>query len=364
MFGKLFAKKEPLTFKARVEKFWTWFAREAQNYRQVLNAERPHELVDETSLHVDALSPGLAWEYGPGAHASEHSLTVSGEGNPHLQLLTQFWLCRAPELRNWTFHAARQPLAGQSTVLKFGGTSFDSREVWVTPTVNKERENFDLAVWHPRLHELNDNQSAAMLFLYLDNILGEYGTSQWIGNFGFSDTALKEAIPLNELSTFITSNASREGWKLRVPGEQGTVYRLPGPHQRFPRGDVVVGATMFPRLLEDYLASEGELDDPLADSGADYVYLAIEKSHFPRGEEASKRGVYEDAIDARLRARGSGRLLGGSFGTDSAYIDLLIFDGSRSLEIIETAMRETGAPRGTELHYFAAEKRKNVRRIT
>jgi hypothetical protein len=50
-------------------------------------------------------------------------------------------------------------------------------------------------------------------------------------------------------------------------------------------------------------------------------------------------------------------LLGGALGTNNAYIDLLLFDGAASVEIVRDVLQQQGLPLGTSINYFAKEKR-------
>ena len=202
-----------------------------------------------------------------------------------------------------------------------------------------------------------------MLFVFLDTLLGEYGTQQWIREMKFSEDQLKDAMGLKELRSFIQQTCEKEGWKSHAPGETGVVYRL-NPHDHFARGDISIGSTMNERLLKDYLRAEGELEDPLAGTGADYVYLTLSIEHLPEGEEVPARAVFDDALDEQLGPEGLGRVLGGATGSRFGYIDLLIFDGERSVAAIERILKEKDAPVGMRLNYFAKEKRKMARDIS
>src|SRR5690606_1419301 len=103
------------------------------------------------------------------------------------------------------------------------------------------------------------------------------------------------------------------------------------------------------------------MPDLLAGAGADYVYVSIERAFFPQGAEVAKRSEVEDALDAAWRGQQSGQLIGGGQGTERGYIDFLIFDGSRSLEIVRDVLKELSVPAGTMIEYFARDKR--ARRI-
>jgi len=76
-----------------------------------------------------------------------------------------------------------------------------------------------------------------------------------------------------------------------------------------------------------------------------------------KGHSFTLSGEVEDALEEELKGSASGRLLGGAFGTKNAYIDLLLFDGPTSLEIVHQVLCGRNLPEGTTVNYFAKEKR-------
>ncbi len=332
----LLKRKAPVaadaTFKTRVQRFWEWYAQVSPRFYQVIEAGKCPTLAEEVSAKVDELIPGFAWVFGPGADGQGHSFTLSGEGNLHRQLLAIYWLAHAPSLRGWTFYAARQPGSIRGQRMEIGGRKFDPLEFWVTPFVALDEKKVDEA-------------------------LGEYGTQQWIGQIKLNPQRLADSIPLEELPEFLRRVEAERGWKKLPPGESGVLYRCEEPHGRFLRGDIAIGSTMHPRLINEYLEAEGEMEDPLSGTGADYVFVAFDARILPAGAEATARGEIEDRLDQALKASASGRLLGGGWGTTNAYIDLLLFDGPASLEIVQQVLREKSVPAGSTINYFAKEKR-------
>jgi hypothetical protein len=351
-------KRKPMamTFKTRVDRWWDWYGGVSQRFFETIEAGDCGALVEEVSDKVTELLPGFAWVFGPGEGGQGHSFTLSGEGNRHRQLLTQFWHSRAPVLEGWTFHAARQPGTIKGMVMDIDDRRFDPIEFWLTPYVNKDTEKVDLTVWHPAYDELEESARWQPLFLFLDEVMGEYGTEQWIGEIQLNNQRLAESIPLAELRGFVDGVAAETGWEKFTPGEGLTCYELE-PHERFARGDIIVGTTCLARLVNEYVDAEGELEDPLAGMNADYVYAAFDVQFLPQGKQSEARGEIEEALDAALREAASGRLIGGAHGLQCAYVDLLLFDAGKSLAIAEQVLRARGLPAGTRLEYFAKEKR-------
>jgi hypothetical protein len=354
VFSKFFSRKiSPPTFKEKVESFWQWFPTVAPDYaRSFQNKQSPN--ADEIHEKVSDLCPGLAWVFGPGRAAGEHSFTITAEGNRHLQFLSQYWCSLAPQIAGWVFYPSRQPGQIGLTVLEIGGQKFQANQFWITPTPNDETEKVDLAVWHPHWQSLNHNDRWTALFILLDEALGEYATQQQIGHVDLSDRQLKDSFSLLELPAYLEKVTQEKDWDYLPPGEEAVLFQLKDPHDRFPRGDLLIGTTMHPTLLEDYLQAEGSLADPLLGSGATYVYLAIPMTFFPEGQEAETRGRIEDSLDAALCSQHSGRLLGGSLGVRNAYIDFILFDGSNSIELFRLEAVKLNLPAGTSLNHFCS----------
>jgi len=234
---------------------------------------------------------------------------------------------------------------------------FDPMGFWITATPNHDSENVDLVVWHPLFGEMQEEDRYTVLFLFLDEVLGEFGTQQWIGEIKLNDQKLADAMPLHELNLFLKKVETETGWKKFPPGESWVGYQMKQPHQQFLRDDVITGSTSNYRLIQEYLDAEGELSDPLAGTGADYVFVSFDAKFRPDGKQSEARGVIEDALAEAMKSDSNGRLLGGAFGTQNAYIDLLLFDGSNSLETVRRVLKDQNLPSGTSINYFAKEKR-------
>jgi len=356
LFKHATAAKQELTFKARVRQFWEWYSEVAPRFYQAIEDKKCPGLATEVSTKVDELLPGFAWVFGPGANDNGHSFTLSGEGVLHRQLLAKYWHSQAPSLPGWTFYAARQPSSIKGQRIEIGGQSFDPIAFWLTPSVNREQEKVDVNVWHPLFGSMEERDRWTVLFLFLDEVLGEFGTEQWIGEIKLGDQQFANAIPLEELPLFLNKLEAETGWKKSPPGEAGVVYQISERNQSFLRGDIIVGSTTNSRLVNEYISSQGNLSDPLAGTGADYIFIAIDVKFFPDVKKLTEdRGIIEDALAAALRA--DGRVLGGAFGNQNAYIDLMTFNGQNSIEIVRHVLMKQKLPDRTSINYFAKEKR-------
>ena len=349
------------TFKSRVENFWEWFAERAGRFLQAM--EQGEDVMAETDEKLQELFPDFACVFGPGeAGYGEpgRSFTLSGEGVLQRQLLTLYWASRAPRLEGWTFYASRQPSPPEiieNTRITFDGQDLNPLEFWLTPTIDDEEEVANLMVWHPLYAGVRGEEDRLGAFMvFLDEVLGEYGTGNWIGEITVSDQQLAEAIPLTELYGFIDRLETERKWQKLLPGDGVNAYSQENPENRFLRDDIIAGSTALYQLVAEYSETEGDLEDPLAGTGADYVFVTIDARLFPEGQQVETRDVIETALESALKAEQTGRVIGRAFGTQFAYLDLMLFDGKNSVQVIERVLREQNLPAGTAIHYFAREK--------
>ncbi|RYD49355.1 MAG: hypothetical protein EOP85_01765 [Verrucomicrobiaceae bacterium] len=340
----------------RIRRFWKWFQEVAPTFYETIEVGDCHTLEAATSEKIDLMFPDFNWAYGPGESNVGHSLTLTGEGVEHRQLLALHWLSQAPVIDGWTFYAARQPGPEKGYPIEIYGNRIDPKEIWVPPSVDQDEECVDLTIWHPSWTQIEKQQQWTIALLFLDAILGEYGTGWWIGQIRLENDQLANSFPLAELRSFIDETSERTGWRKYPPGKGMFVYRINPPETKFPRSDLISLSTAVPDLSMAHLRVEGMLKDPLEGTGADFLFIAIPKAFFPKGQEVAKRGEVEDAIDAALKSKASGRCVGGGFGTERGYVDLLIFDGRRSLTIIIETLSSHNLPEGTSIEYFAKEK--------
>jgi hypothetical protein len=357
----LFRRKtsQPLepTFRARVEDFWRWYAERAARYYQTIDNKDSASLEPEVSAKVNELLPRFAWVFGPGANDSGYSFTLTGEGNLHLQFLAEYWKRQAPPLEGWTFYSSRQPSTDlEGWRIEIGGQSFGALEFWLAPSLDQELQKIDITVWHPLFARLPEKDRWTVLFLVLDEALGEFGTQSWIGEINMSDQRLADAFPLKELPAFVKGQADA-GWNKFAPTETFSGYQIKNPHDRFRRGDVITGTTCNMKLIAQFLESEDKLEDPLAETGADFVFVQFPSEILPEGKQAETRGQMEDALHEALSQSGCGQQLGGAHGIRFAYIDLLLVDGIKSLEVVENVLRANGLPKSTSIEFFADAKR-------
>jgi hypothetical protein len=343
-----------VTFKSRVEAFWEWFAANAARFYDTIEAGNCPELEPEVSAMLKKVLPGFAWVFGPGENDIGHSFTLSAEGDLHRQFLTSFWLDIAPQIAGWTFYGSRQPsVLNPDMTIEIADLKFSAGELLIDATVNKEQEKIDLKAWHPHFPTFHEQQQYSILFIFLDEALGETGTQSWIGEIEITDALSPKSVPVSDLKRLVDNVAKACEWEKLPPDQTYTLYQLPDPSNAFPRADTISGTTSNFQLLAEYLNAEGKIEDVLEGTGAEFLYLDIDPQIFPAGSEVETRGQIEDALDEALRSQLSGRIFGGAFGLSAAYIDLVIFDGKQSLQLVEETMDQLNLAERYNICQFA-----------
>ncbi|WP_193214477.1 hypothetical protein [Luteolibacter marinus] len=347
------------TFNQRAKAFWDWFSTSAEEMRAVQNRGDGRQLQEVLSPKVNELLPGMAWVLGPGTGEGFHSFTLSGEGVMCRQILADQWLKRSPGVANWTFHASRQAAEtlGHFT-LNARDLTFRPIEFWVTPEIDEENEEVDLVLWHPLIEKSEDGLCMQALFLVLDEIFGEFGTSRWIGKIEFSKKRLAESMPIAELKDFVAETSAARGWKMRSPVDTWGSYSI-SPEKRNKgrhRLDTIAGTCGCWPVLSAYLRDPADFEDPFRELGASWIYLTVPTSSLPEDRLVESREEMAEIIHSSLAMGRHGIPLGGAIGEKSSYLDFLIFDGRRSIEIVQNAARKAGMPADTRLDFLDSRR--------
>ncbi len=331
-------------FKQRVSEFWSWYAEVADRFRQTIDAGECASLADEVGEFVDSKLPGFGWVFGPGENGG-HSFTLTGDGQVAKQLLTRYWLAAAPEIPTWTFYASRQATPIEklktSSIRVSESASVDVGTFLVRTEVDEENEQIDIVAWHPAYDSVPSEHHLMILFVLLDEALGEFGTEMWLGEIKIEKFEPDpKTRTIADLPEFIARMNNYHQWQKLPPLDSYSVYRMTEQTDG-PRGDTAVGSSVIAEIVFDYIENGGKLDeDPIAGTGAELIYVAIDGDVFPDGQQADVRGRIDDALSEALEKHASGETLGGAFGLSESYIELLLVDGEASREIVKRTLAD------------------------
>ena len=345
------------TFKDRVTAFWDWFPGVADRFFETIEAGRCRDLTTEVDDFMQTTLPHLGWVFGSGENGG-HAFTVTGEGQVAKQLLAEYWHSRAVEIPNWTFYGSRQPTPAENLnnlAIAIGEQEeVDVETLTLKTSVDDESQTIDIIAWHPALERVPQEHHYQILFLLLDEVLGEFGTQTWLGDISIEPIAPHEKNKsLAELPEFIRQVSNYHKWDKLPPLKSYSLYQVSN-QTTSRRGDTVVGTTGIPNIIFRFLENDGTLpEDPFEGTGAALAYVAMDSSVFPDGGQSEARGEIEDALSDALENEWSGRTLGGAFGTRESYIDLLLLDGTNSQQIVQETLNQLQLNGRSRIETFA-----------
>ena len=336
-----------MTFKERVDAFWNWFSEnadylishvEAGQYELATDGELSSDAGKMVASVMDEWLPGFNYVFGVELHEG-YSFTLSPNGNVDMRFLAEYWISQAPSIEQWKFYSSRQPGFDGDFSIELAQHEFESKSARFALAVDSETEVIDVTVWHPNF-VADDDINSQVAFIFLDEALGETGTEMWIGKIELTSEKPSESVELKSLASEVVALASMHQWEKLTPDKTHVGYTVEEPKEGYPRSDTIAGATCHFQLVGEFMEREGLLNgDPVGSFGAEFLYLSIDASDFDEDEEVQRRADIEEQLNHLLVERDSGRVLGGATGFNNAYIDLLVFDGQNSIDLIEQSMQ-------------------------
>lgn len=162
--------------------FWAWWpTARARVERAIDEGSWPGDLVAAISARIEAVDPGLGWEFSAGT-ASRHLLVVTANGDRSLRSVAERWRRAGPAPdETFGYAAARQASpAALAAKLRLGGVELDLGELRFAAVTDDDAAQVDVRVWHPAFAELDRDVRTQVAFLALDWLLGEDGVEIWL----------------------------------------------------------------------------------------------------------------------------------------------------------------------------------------
>ncbi|HWE89666.1 MAG TPA: hypothetical protein VG317_09430 [Pseudonocardiaceae bacterium] len=159
--------------------------------------DRDPQRVEHTLCElVAAVHPDLQFSLERGRRAI-YALVVTGQEDPDLRPYTDAWRQAAPpDDVVWEYHDSVPPVPDPSEVtVNLAGHRISLADMRVVAQVDDAEGVVDVAVYHPELAELGEQERTAMTFLPLDATLGERVAGERLRRV---ETALAE--PANAIS--------------------------------------------------------------------------------------------------------------------------------------------------------------------
>jgi hypothetical protein len=334
------------SFRGRVAEFWRAFSNEESEIRSMMD----NKVKGETLIRFvdNILSIAFTKSYFEMGINDEgkYELILTPEGDRAKLFQLHYWLKQAPvELLNkWNFYSSKPGDYKPGNQLDMYDIKIVEEDVLMYSEIDNERKKINIQIYSPKLMLLDENKRYSMFFIYLDRIIGELYTMEYIGYIDFMEE--KPNLPLIDVSNFkefINKTVEIEEWaKLDSPTDLYSGYRLePNEDEGWKlREDVYIGMTSCVPVINSFLNHNDELFDEFSDDGVVFGFLFYENINVPNEEMVPFRSEIEDKILDIVEPQGIADSIGGATGYHFSYIDFIIYDFDAFIKVAREVMSQ------------------------
>jgi hypothetical protein len=194
---------------ARAERFWQGWYDLLPEVSAALGDREPQRVENQLCDLVATVHPELHFSLERGQRAI-YALVVTGQEDPKLRPYTDAWRAAAPgESAIWEYHDSVPPVPDPTLVtVNLGAHRIPLADVRVVAQV--DGDVVDVAVYHPKMSELDQAARDAMTYLPLDAALGERLAAEHLRRVETADHEPAGTIGLLELRTLVEALAKPE----------------------------------------------------------------------------------------------------------------------------------------------------------
>ncbi|MBL8084302.1 MAG: hypothetical protein JNN26_16900 [Candidatus Obscuribacter sp.] len=375
-FGTKEEKRRKESTIVKIDAFFERFASDADKLIETFRLGQSESLQNWFEENLQSIDRKLMWEMGTdvfGNQAEALVVTITPEDNTELRPLVETMLKRAKPLPNWRFTQYRTP--NTSTVShSLARHNWNSAEGAIRFT---EFNCFDLTIKADFIKKPNQEKDLQEVFYIAQSFLGEELLECWI-NLIFTEPKNLPLAPsiLNKITgrkgnitaednQFMPMEELRQKLNLaiaeltdRLPPEPywatpfEFIYSMKVPEPEVNRRFSVT--THMPSL---FIAKGNRmLFQSRAFSRHDEKFCYLKMVKDPEFHQNLEwRYGLEEKLDEKLRKAQAGCMLGGGVGLDACYIDLILQDIPKSVEIIRSELMQAQAPENTWLLFHDAD---------
>ncbi len=336
------------SFKERIDLFWRLFLEEEASLRESLENEenfqgaRQHieELIDNTFSTRNC-------EIGFNKSTNKWELMLTPEGDKARLFALSYWKEEAPSqlLEHWTFYEMRKPMANaENFKLHMYDTVLEVRDVLLYPSLEEGRVN--LRVYSEKLNELDEAEAYLMLYIFMQQFIGEAYDMAYIGEVEIvPNLEIEEALLLTELKAYI-EDMIEEGY-VPVYGDLCEVFTayelLPSKERRCPlREDIYEGKNALMALVHEYYTNKVGVLDEGQQLGITYGFIFFNTENMSKESALSVRNRLEDQLIKASREKHFVRYIGGATGLFNSYIDCIVYDMIEFTSYMEQLIEKYG----------------------
>lgn len=321
-----------VSFKERVGKFWDAFVKNESEVRKMMDDKVDRDtligFVDEIlsiAFHKAFFELGVN-EQG------KHELILTPEGDRSRLFQLEYWLKQAPAvlLDKWNFYSSKPAKAKGDFSISMFDTTLAADNVTLYYKVDEKHQKVNLQVECSQLMKLDENKKYSLFFIYLDQLIGEAYTMEYIGSIDFVSSAKgMTKIAAQDLRTLMDDTIAAQNWfRIENICERCAGYEMvPSKAKDWQlREDIYIAySSCFPVLNAFYNKSSDLFGSFYAD-GVVFGFLFYENINVPKDRMAPFRTEIEDQVLKLAKAEGVADSIGGATGFYFSYMDFIVYD--------------------------------------
>ncbi len=333
-----------VSFKERVGKFWGAFAEKESEVRKMLDdkvgTDTLIKFVDDilsVAFHKAFFELGINDQ-------GKYELILTPEGDRAKLFQLEYWLKQAPAVltEKWNFYSSKPAKAKGDFSISMYDTTLSADSVSLYYEIDEKHQKVNLQVECLPLMKLEENKKYSLFFIYLDQLIGEAYTMEYIGTIDFrvSGKGLKK-IAATDLRKLMDDTIEAKNWfRIENICERCAGYEMvPSKAKDWQlREDIYIAySSCFPVLNAFYNKSTELFGNFYAD-GVVFGFLFYENINVPKDRMVPFRTEIEDQILKEAKAANVADSIGGATGFYFSYMDFIVYDIDAFLAIAKEVL--------------------------
>ena len=170
----------------KINQFWEWFVQHEQEFREVEDANRVVEMLNNQVLDFGLFS----WQIGEG-NVKPHHFTISPNGDKIRLRLSKQIMAKAPNLEHWEFYPSKPPKlnwdyhfeAFDRSLIK---QSFNTQN-WEVVLRSNSSEKLQIIIFAENILQLDEDDLPMVADLVVTNLIGEEMKIHFVESIHFVD---------------------------------------------------------------------------------------------------------------------------------------------------------------------------------
>lgn len=333
------------SFKERINNLWRRFVSEEAEIRTLIDNKDKSEIISEkvSSILKDAFVNPF-FEIGKNGQ-NKYELTLTPEGDKCMLFALEYWRKNVPQelLKTWNFFSSRQICEISDLSLEMYGVSINKNDIQIYYEVNTQSQKVDIKIYCSKINELDQNKQYNIIFVLLDQHIGEIYTMEYIGSIDIIDQPLPKSISIDYLKEVIDNSIKEYNW---FPPqdilEKCNSYEMnPSEAKDWQlREDIYVGYTSCFSLLNAFYDKTDKFFNNFAQDGIIFGFVFFKNVNIPKNNLVDFRSDIEEKILQVATSEKTAEVIGGATGFYFSYMDFIIYDLEEFIETIKKVLAE------------------------